>query len=120
MAFTQPVYNLLCNVFDSGTVSGPREVDLECNLAWGRRVNVASTGGTDIVGVPLVTMTLLVPAGSDVRGPQNPEGADNVECPAGSGRFYTVGFVDDIGKGFDNEHRAATLLQLPPWPTPIP
>ncbi len=120
MAFTLPTFNLLCNVFDNGTNTSPRISDLECNLAWGRRVNVASTGGTDTLGIPLVTMTLLVPALSDIRGPQNAELEDNVECPAGSGRFYSVAFVDDIGKGFDNEHRCAVLEQSAPWPTPIP
>lgn len=120
MAFVEPTYNLLCNVFDHDTFVVPRIADQECNLAWGRRVNVASTGGTDVLGLPLVTMSLLVPAGVDIRGPQNSELADVIECPAGTGRFYSVVFVDDIGKGFDNEHRCAVLEQFGPWPTPIP
>jgi len=120
MAFTEPTFNLVCNVFDHGTTTGPRIVDLECNLAWGRRVNVATTGGTDTIGIPFLAMSLLVPAGSDIRGPQSAELPDNIECPSGSGRFYEVVFVDDIGKGFDNEHRCAMLQQSAPWPTPIP
>jgi hypothetical protein len=48
---------------------------------------------------------------------------DLVEVPAGTGRFYRVQWVDDLGKGFDNEHRFALLLQtntFSPWPIPMP
>lgn len=83
---------------------------------------MASTGGTGSAGVPLQAMNLLLPVGTDVRGPQDTVSntdastqvkGDYVECPSGSGRYYVVAFVDDIGKGFTNEHRDACLFAVP-------
>lgn len=119
MSYSLPTFNLSVNIFTYPGITTLR-LTSPANLAWGRRVNVASTGGTTTLGVPLVTMTLLLPALTDIRGPLNAPGPDTVEVPAGSARYYTVVFVDDIGKGFANEHRAAVLEQLVPWPTPIP
>jgi hypothetical protein len=119
VSYTLPTFNLTVNIFTFPGITTLR-LSPAANLAWGRRVNVASTGGTTIVGDPLMTMTLLLPPRTDVRGPLNAPGPDTIEAPAGSKRYYTVFFVDDIGKGFDNEHRAAVLQQLLPWPTPIP
>jgi hypothetical protein len=66
-------------------------------------------------------MNLLVPALTDVRGPQDPVGPDMVEVPAGSGRWYQVVFVDDIAKGFSNEHRTASIFALyASWTPPYP
>lgn len=82
--------------------------------------------------------TLLLPKGADVRPYMNGPAAnwgDCVEVPAGSGRFYAVMHVDDIGRGFPNEHRFALVTPLygyltaaavlsgwnaPAWPVPIP
>jgi len=117
--YEQPTFNLTCNL-KTGPLHTVTRLSPICNLAWGRRVNVASTGGTSEIGVPLVTVTLLLPALTDIRGPQSSGGPDLVEVPAGSGRTYLVAMVDDIGKGFANEHRAAVLQQTGIWPTPIP
>jgi hypothetical protein len=117
MAFTLPTFNLFCNVSTQGLYPTVR-ASFVCNLAYGRRVNVASTGGTLVIGVPLVTMSLLLPPLVDVRGPLSTTGADVIEVPAGSGRTYQVAFVDDIGKGFTNEHRVAILEQRS-QPTPL-
>jgi len=69
-------------------------------------------------------MTLLLPAGTDVRDAWCASGEDAVEVPVGSGRFYRALYVDDIGKGFSNEHRAVLLTKrgnaLGLWPTPVP
>lgn len=117
MAYVLPTYNTPVNITTGG--GGPlRIAGLKCNLAFGSRVNVTSTGGTSALGVPLLFMYLLLPKGTDIRGPLQTTGSDIVEAPAGSGRFYTVEFVDDVGKGFDNEHRLATLKQLS-MPTPL-
>lgn len=114
-----PTFNLTCNVFTGGiTTSPPRISGLVCNLAWGKRVNVPSTGGTGIVGVPLMTMVLLAPSGSDIRDRVSVGGPDAVEVPSGSGRFYDVAYCDNIGMGFTNEHRAAVLQKKPPFKTP--
>jgi hypothetical protein len=121
ISYSQPTFNLTCNVWRHGVpTTDPPALSPRCNLAWGKRVNVASTGGTGFIGIPLVTMQLLLPKLTDVRGPQCPTGDDTIEVPAGSGRIYTVTFVDDIGKGFLNEHRCAILQQGTGWPEPIP
>lgn len=120
MSFSVPSFPLTCDLFTAGNFGVPARTSSRCNLAWGRRVNVASTGGTSTIGVPLVCMSLLLPAGTDVRGPVSAGGEDGCECPAGSGRRYSVVAVDDIGKGFANEHRCAVLLATGVWPTPIP
>lgn len=113
MAYVQPTFNLIANIWRAGNpVINPPDVVADCNLAYGRRVNVASTGGTTLQGAPLIAMNLLMPQGTDIRGPQDTVGPDTVECPAGTGRYYGVFFVDDIGKGFANEHRTAALLAI--------
>jgi len=119
MPYVQPVYNSLCNIWTGGNpVGAPRVVDARCNLAWGRRVNVASTGGTALVGIPLVAMTLLLPRNTDIRGRTSTTGEDAVEVPSGSGRYYLCCFVDNIGMNFANEHRGAIIQQMDPFKTP--
>ena len=128
MAFKIPNFNILCNLSQpdvANTVQIPsppfRLQNQACQLTYGRRVNVSSTGGTAEVGVLAMTMNLLLPAGTDVRGPQDVRSFDMCEVPAGSGRWYSVVFVDDIGRGFPNEHRTAGLhamvgVWVPPYP----
>jgi len=130
MAFVVPNFNLLCNVGTSGDAAYPptafafslRDADVPCALVYGRRVNVSASGGTGTQGFPIETMNLLLPIGQDIRGPQDSTGLlDAVEVPAGSGRFYVVIFVDDIGKGYANEHRTAGIAALPlSWVAPYP
>jgi hypothetical protein len=119
MSFSVPTFPLAVNLWRGGvSVLLPPSVVTVGNLAWGRRVS-SYQGLHNNVGDDLL-MTLLLPVGTDVRSPACPSGADTVEVPAGSGRFYTAIGVDDIGKGFSNEHRAAVLRTRAPWPQPIP
>jgi hypothetical protein len=128
MAYVVPNFNLLCNIWDgfnpgfpAPPVGPPRLSNQVCALVLGRRVNVASTGGTGSPGIPLQAMNLLLPALTDIRGPQSAISSSAAECPAGSGRFYGVYFVDDIGKGYANEHRTACILAIAgSWPDPYP
>ena len=122
-----PAFPLACNVWRWADVKsdftvlhgsswppggGPEIANVPCNLVWGR--NVADLGG-EVGGADYpagVYMTLLLPAKSDIRsGSVTGTPGDIIECPAGSGRVYLVMFVDDVGKGFANEHRAALILQ---------
>lgn len=133
MAYVQPDYNILANLF---SVALPSSLSFRtqtvCNLALGRRVNfpVGAGVGSSFGGF---YMTLLVPPLTDIRDGMCAPGnnGDVVEVPAGSGRWYTCLGVDDVGKGFTNEHRAAALgkigaygqwvaLGIPWWPAPIP
>lgn len=116
--------------YPTDTGAPPRLANVPANLAYGLRVNVTTTGGTTLPGIPFQTMNLLLPKLTDIRGPQDSTSSqdtltgvtgDYVEAPAGSGRLYVVGFVDDIGKGFPNEHRTATMYALPmAWTAPYP
>ena len=65
-------------------------------------------------------MWLLVPTGTDIRDFKTGGSGDTVEVGAGTGRFYVVCWVDDIGGGFANEHRFAELVAVAPWPVPYP
>lgn len=119
MSFVVPTFNILCNVktcpvpnVPSVPVAPFRLTNQPCQLTYGRRVNTMSTGGTGFAGVLSQGINLLLPAGTDVRGPQDTVSIDMVEVPAGTGRWYAVFFVDDIGKSFANEHRTAGLQAL--------
>lgn len=128
MGFRLPIFNILCNISQPDAPSVPgiptapyRIVDEPCQLTYGRRVQVASTGGTATPGVLVLAMNLLLRPLTDVRGPQDVTSFDMVEVPAGSGRWYQVVGVDDIGKGFSNEHRTASIFSLAgSWTPPYP
>lgn len=121
MSFTLPTFNLPVNVWHGGNAP-PAVPDLVTsgNLALGRRVS-SYQGVISSPNEPI--MSLLLPPGTDVRGPQVAGGADLVEVPASTGRYYTVVGLDDSGKGFPNEHRVALIAwtsSVAAWPTPIP
>lgn len=131
MAFTLPNFNLTANIYR--LVAGTYELadDTPANLAMGRRFAWQIFGSADQDLFLAFTPTLLVPALTDIRDASCGGQSDVIECPAGSGRWYQAVGVDDIGKGFANEHRCVTLSKvgwlepflsagLGPWPTPIP
>lgn len=134
MAFTVPDFNLPCNIYTGPWLTKVLRLSPMCNLAWGRRVNNTNLTGSFVPGGNVtILMTLLLPAGTDVRCAMqaNPPVLDIIEVPAGSSRWYGVAAVDDIGKGFSNEHRGAVLTPIFPaldpvvfagsqWPTPMP
>jgi len=133
MAFTVPDFNLTCGIYTGGTFAGKIfRANSPCNLAWGRRVSQLPVDISSVDSSASVAMTLLLPAGTDIRDSSTGGPVDIVEVPAGSGRWYFAEAVDDIGKGFANEHRGALLAKawelFDPhggfagvfWPTPIP
>lgn len=120
MAFVLPTFNLQCNIYTGAQFADAPRLTVACNLAWGKRVNGALA--QEFSGHPssFAVMTLLLPSLTDIRDTFNSSGSDGVECPAGSGRWYFVDQVDDLGKGFPNEHRGAILEKAGSWPTPVP
>jgi hypothetical protein len=129
--FRLPTFNLVANVWrlagTGGNYAAP-DVVVACNLSLGERMNITKPV---LAGqpTPAQLMWLLVPKLADVRSNFNGAQPDLVEVPAGSKRFYEVDWVDDIGKGFLNEHRAAVLrfftagnttLAGGPFPVPVP
>lgn len=130
MAFTLPDFNLTCKVYTGPWATRVVRLSAQpCNLAFSRRTAKQAELETD--NAFSILMYLLVPALTDLRDLSCSAVQDVVECPAGSGRWYQVAGVDDIGKGFSNEHRCAMLFKISEamfgapytglaWPTPIP
>lgn len=134
MAFTLPDFNLVCDVYamPGGTWStrALRTAGVACNLALGRRVQQMTVDFPDSI-LGAAAPSLLLPPLTDVRDYACGGTADMVEVPSGSGRWYQVALVDDIGKGFANEHRIAWIYKAAQaysatrysglvWPSPIP
>jgi len=121
--FVLPNFNLHVNIWraTSNPAVDPPDVTAMGNLAWGKRVSAPASGGTGSLGVVFVAPVLLLPAHTDIRSDEKcATGDDFVEVPAGTGRIYVVIYVDDLGKGFSNEHRGALLTAVSGWPQPIP
>jgi len=135
VAFRKPVFNIFCNIwravdFRAGAapVGMPALGMVPCNLQFGRKEGLESDR---------MAMWLLLEPGTDIRDPwgvaNRQEGqADAVEVPAGSGRFYTVVYVDDVASGFPTQYRTALIVKggifgnktgyvdPVPWPNPSP
>lgn len=131
MAFILPTFNLMCNIHSVVAGVNAFRLSSPCNLAYGRRVTFPAGAGEQDGGILSNQMDLLLPALTDIRDSSCGGQMDIVEVPAGSARWYIVVGVDDAGKGFDNEHRVASLLKtwgfpgngsglVNPWPAPIP
>ena len=130
MAFTEPNYNLVAGVYRGPWATKTlSDSAMPCNLAYSRRSSKAEV--SENADSFAMLMSLLVPAGSDLRDLSCAAVQDVVEVPEGSGRWYQVCNVDDIGKGFPNEHRCAMLFKISEamfgasyaglvWPAPIP
>jgi len=132
MAYTLPDFNLTCDILTFDGTNAVFRLSSPCNLAVGRRVSMpAATNNPTVESAALMQMTLLVPAGTDLRDASCNGWPDVVEVPQGSGRTYFCYGVDDLGKGFPNEHRFGLLWKAwdfpgqvwvgaARWPTPIP
>jgi hypothetical protein len=122
MAYVIPNFNLLCNIQSYALFPiGWRIINQPCALVFGRRTNTGAGWGDDTTYPGEYIMSLLLPALTDIRGPQDTISLDVVECPAGSGRLYQVCGVDDIGKGYPNEHRSAAMFAAAgTWVAPYP
>jgi hypothetical protein len=116
MGFMPPTFNLTANIWRYLTpVGNPPDATTPCNLS--------NTRARESVGYVIATSRLqyvpqtelLVPKLTDLRGYSTTNTGDCVEVPAGSGRFYGVLWVDDVGKGFTNEYRIAAILPLVGW-----
>jgi len=122
MAFRTPTFNLTVNMWRFPNVfANPPTATFQANLSHGKRIMLmtgtilANPGKLQhnfkvLMELLCPKLTDLVPSDYQAFGP-----IDMVEVPAGSGRFYYVYHVDDVGKGFLNEYRLATLLLADAW-----
>jgi hypothetical protein len=132
MSFNLPTFNITCNIYTGPWSSKVLRISEQaCNLQFGRRF--ARFNDFPIENESSQMMSLLLPPGTDIRSTAQGYSLDSVEVPSGSGRIYAVLSVDDVGKGFDNEFRVATIVQASEpkfgtgsdynglfWPTPMP
>lgn len=131
MAFRVPAMPLVCNIWRIGNYNFfvdpqvlPPDLVVACNLAPGHRSNPTQPYDPTIGGFidGRFYSYLLLPKGTDIRFAFGniSQLADAVECPAGSGRYYIVIWVEDVAKGFANEYRRAELewarIPAPPLP----
>jgi hypothetical protein len=130
MGYTLPTFNLRANVYRWNGTGYTYFNTIDCNLAMGRRSALPVGTGFESNFYSL-TPTLLVPPLTDVRDVSCGSNEDVLEVPADSRRWYSAAGVDDIGKGFDNEHRCVTMAKVgwftpwttygfTAWPAPIP
>lgn len=111
MSFTVPDFPMTCEIFNGPWLTKTLRVTAApCNLGLGKRTLFFA--GDYIPGGSQVTSQLLLPAGTDVRSQLLVPNYDIVEVPSGSSRWYLVAGVEDIGKGFANEHRVAMITQF--------
>ena len=122
MPYAIPTFNLLCNIVGINAFPGPwRIANQPCALTYGRRSNTLTAPGANGNYGGGLNMALQLPALTDIRSFQDSIAYDVVECPAGSGRPYIVIGVDDIGKGYPNEHRTGILwAPTGSWTAPYP
>lgn len=146
MAYTVPTFNLPVRIWRDGTAVGnPPDVTTVGNLVASRPDGdpipnpAGTTAAQRIVSAGLWGrfITLLLPKLTDVRPPGLGPGdwGDVIEVPAMTGRYYMTIAVDDVGKGFANEHRYAYMIAMTnvtwrtlfqnagataDWPVPIP
>ena len=122
MAFRIPTFGLNVNLWRAGTgATNPPDLVFTGNLSPGKRSMMVSTlvtgagagfAPTSALFDYQLFMELLCPRVTDIRAgdPGNAAFPDLVECPAGSGRYYLVVWVDDVAKGFSNEYRIALIV----------
>jgi hypothetical protein len=132
VVYSPPSLNLTCNVF-TGTATNfpvapaaftaaPRRASLPCALTFPPQPIMCDIPISGTFPWCFFFSMLLVAKHVDLRSFATTGGVpDGIECPAGSGRYYSVGGIEDRGKGYSNEHRVALILPLfGAWPIPIP
>lgn len=131
-SFAVPNFNLTANVWHNPGIDPsaypPPDATVICNLANGRVSHVLNSQQRLPAQSQLAaSASILFPKLTDLRDASLVPNPDVVEVPSGSGRFYWVAFVDDIAKGFANEHRWAVCPKVWTngffnyrWPTPMP
>lgn len=121
MPFFPPNFNLTCNIWNDPNAppSTPSLGNVPCQLYFPKQDMIDLTPGTTALWRAPIFVRL--PKLTDVRmDPAGTAAVSQLECPAGSGRFYAVTQVDDAHKGFANEYRVAICQPVGPWPFPIP
>lgn len=113
MAFVLPQFNLSVDLYTGPWLGKVFRVSVMGNFAFSRRVQQQGQSFPDSSATKGSSQSiLLLPPLTDIRGGVLSGPNDVIELPSGSGRWYQVFLVEDIGKGFPNEHRAAVVFQI--------
>lgn len=128
MPFNLPTFNLAVNLWRPDHTPGTDPVDLTFmgNLNLGLRAYVqvdpeTILDGTSLYPAQFLMVYLLCPALTDIRGPGGnlafPLLGDYVQVGHALPTLYRTMMVEDVAKGFANEHRLAVLYrQTTVWP----
>ena len=121
MAYRTPTYNIWVNAWRFGNpTSDPPDSIFLANFTPGRRVTSIDNAHL-MPDSRLPVAYLLTPSDSDVIGDVNTNGSpDTVEIDAGSGRYYTVHYVEYVAMGFLNQHKMAVVTMIPGSGPPLP
>ena len=114
MAYRVPTFNISCQIWRNLGVGGAYVAPdnfTDCALSPGRRTMLLAQPPFEL-DEDALTMQLLLPKLTDVRAGWNGGSPDLVEVPTGTHRFYLVGYVDDVAKGYANEYRIAIVAYL--------
>ena len=112
-----PTFNLTCNIWFGNTIAPPvgppNLAAVVCQLSPGELVFSQLVLATQFLKVPALTnihyvRTLFPFIGQDL-----------VEVPAGTGNWYQVSYVADVGRGFPNAYRLAVISRVAPVPDPL-
>lgn len=122
MAFVLPTFNQTADIYTWNPAGPPTVIrfNVECQI---RPPAMTNASAAVVSASSHCGMVLLVPKETDIRDFYTTPGnnPDVIECPPGSGRKYIAYFVDDVAKGFANEHRFVILQKYGfSWPIPIP
>lgn len=118
-----PTFNLMLNYWNSfisvipPTI--PPTLTVKCQLRMSRAAAVAGVAGSSSGPGPI--MFINVPPFTPIQGGMGlgSHVSTLIECPAGTGRYYRVLWVDDVAKGFNNEYRVCCVFANKA-PNPIP
>lgn len=112
MAFGPPNFNLTVNLWRVATpIGNPPDLVFTGNLSCRKNGSVQFSGSVNALW-EILQVELLCPKRTDIRGRNTAANFDRVEVPAGTGRFYFVAQVEDVGRGFLNEYRLARIFPL--------
>lgn len=110
MSFSLPTFNLSVDIYTGPWIGKVFRLNVLGNLAFSRRIQVGESPSGDPLAEPAhIAPLLLLPPLTDVRCGFQVLHGDVLEVPHGSGRWYGCRAIEDIGKGFPNEHRCALL-----------
>ena len=114
--YTSPTFNLTCAIWrQANPRTNPPDDIQPCNLSPGKQVGIAPPVLLDSQ-VPIGGMWIKMPKEAVIFDGASPLGMDVIECPRGTGRFYTANWTDVVAYGFANQHVFVYAQKMIPFP----